>query len=58
MKNRGELAPDADPRSFATFAAAAIDGGIRLAHMDDSAAVLQDVLAQTLGRLRDHATTA
>jgi len=58
MKNRGELAADADPRSLATFAAAAIDGGIRLAHMDDSVAVLQDVLDQTLGRLRDHAATA
>ncbi len=58
MKNRGELAADADPRRLATFAAAAIDGGIRLAHTDDSVAVLQDVLDQTLGRLRNHAATA
>lgn len=56
MKNRGELAADADPRRLATFAAAAIDGGIRLAHMDDSVAVLRDVLDQTLGGLRSHAT--
>ena len=58
MKNRGELAADADPHSLATFAAAAIDGGIRLAHTDDSVAVLQTVLDQTLGRLRSHAATS
>lgn len=58
MKNRGQLAADADPRRLATFAAAAIDGGIRLAQTDDSVAVLRDVLDQTLGRLRSHASTA
>lgn len=57
MKNRGELAADADPRRLATFAAAAIDGGIRLAHMDESAALLRDVLDQTLGHLRSHSAT-
>lgn len=58
MKNRGELVADADPRKLATFAAAAIDGGIRQAHMDDSVELLQDVLDETLGRLRSHGATA
>ncbi|MDX1493378.1 MAG: TetR family transcriptional regulator [Longimicrobiales bacterium] len=55
MKRRGELRDDADPQRLARFAAAAIEGGLRLSSAEGSTDVLRDALDETWVRLREHA---
>lgn len=55
MKRRGELTDDADPQRLARFAAAAIEGGLRLSSTEGSADLLRDALDETWARLREYA---
>ena len=55
MASAGLLSPAADSDRLASFAAAAIEGGIRLAYVDGTTAVLQEALAETMTALRRYA---
>lgn len=55
MKRRGLLTEDADPRHLAAFAAAAIEGGLRLAHAESSTESLSDALGEVYRHLRSFA---
>ncbi|MDX1648020.1 MAG: TetR/AcrR family transcriptional regulator [Longimicrobiales bacterium] len=55
MKHRGELVPSADPGRMATFAAAAIEGGLHLSATAGSPDPLQAALEETWSRLRSYA---
>lgn len=52
MKNRGELTEDADPERMASFAAAAIEGGLHLSSTDESTDALRVALDETWTWLR------
>lgn len=55
MKNRGELTAEADPERMASFAAAAIEGGLHLSSTDESTDALSVALDETWNWLRRHA---
>lgn len=55
MKSRGDLAADADPARLATFAAAAIEGGLHLASTEASVEPLRVALEEAWERLRSFA---
>ena len=58
LARAGELSPAADPTRLASFAAAAVEGGVRLAHLEGSVTVLEHALAETLSHLRSYSRAA
>lgn len=55
MKNRGELTEEADPERMASFAAAAIEGGLLLSSTDESTDALRVALDEAWSWLRRYA---
>lgn len=55
MKRRGDLLEGADAARIASFAAAAIEGGLHLSSTEGSTEALRDALEETWARLRTYA---
>jgi AcrR family transcriptional regulator len=55
LRDKGELAPDADPARLAQAAMTSIQGGLLLAHIRHDITALEDALRIALTHLRSHA---
>lgn len=55
LRDKGELAPDADPARLAQAAMACVQGGLLLAHIRHDLTTLEDALRIAVGHLRAHA---
>lgn len=56
MQRRGDLRNDTDPERLASFAAAAIEGGLRFARDEGSPEPLRHALGETFAHLRGYAS--
>jgi TetR/AcrR family transcriptional repressor of nem operon len=55
LRDKGELAPDADPARLAQAAMTSVQGGLLLAHIRHDITALEDALRIALTHLRSHA---
>ncbi|MEV7093659.1 TetR/AcrR family transcriptional regulator [Amycolatopsis sp. NPDC051045] len=57
LREKGELAPDADPARLAQAAMTSVQGGLLLAHLRHDLTALEDALRIALTHLRGHAVS-